>query len=206
MAAKRKARPTDRKRERPGEYVGFRSPPALKTKLEEVARAAGRSLSSEAQFRLEKSFEREPLALDALDLAFGRPIAGIALLIASCLRTASLRASHKLSASPALPGDEISNPQVRREALLCARAVIDWLAERTDPTGASNIGEVVGAGFTDWLEKGAPPSNSELANISERLDPLLKTVIETVTMVGQGKLSAGPEGTTKLSTPKRGNA
>lgn len=62
MAEAKKARSRKapgKTRDRPGEYVGFRSPPELKAKLEDAAKGAGRSLSSEAQFRLEQSFERE---------------------------------------------------------------------------------------------------------------------------------------------------
>jgi hypothetical protein len=41
-------------------YVGFRAPPALKSQLEAAARANGRSLSTEAQVRLERSFLGPP--------------------------------------------------------------------------------------------------------------------------------------------------
>ena len=88
MAQKTKARPEKQpapKRERPGEYVGFRSPTNLKEKLERAAKAASRSLSSEAQFRLERSFDRENLLTDALDLAYGPRTAALVLMIAEAM-------------------------------------------------------------------------------------------------------------------------
>ncbi len=54
-------RPVGRPRTRnikgvPGDYVGFRAPRELKEQLEKSAAKNGRSLSSEAQFRLNQSF------------------------------------------------------------------------------------------------------------------------------------------------------
>jgi hypothetical protein len=69
-------------RERSGEYVGFRSPAALKEKLEKAAASANRSLSSEAQFRLERSFNEES-TIDAL--LGGRETRQVALAVAVAL-------------------------------------------------------------------------------------------------------------------------
>ena len=52
--------PADGKQAR-GDYVGFRSSSSLKAKLEQAAKASGRSLSGESQFRLEQSFRDETL-------------------------------------------------------------------------------------------------------------------------------------------------
>lgn len=64
------------KRDRPGEYVGFRASPALKKKLERAAKAAGRSLSTETQMRLEQSF-RDDRMLAAVNDFDDRVIAAI---------------------------------------------------------------------------------------------------------------------------------
>jgi hypothetical protein len=62
MTEKRRAgRPKTRADEAPGEYVGFRAPRSLKQQLAAAAVAAGRSLSTEAQARLERSFSQENL-------------------------------------------------------------------------------------------------------------------------------------------------
>lgn len=49
-------RPLTSSKSKAGEYIGFRSPKDLKEKLEQAAQASGRSLSTEVQFRLERSF------------------------------------------------------------------------------------------------------------------------------------------------------
>jgi hypothetical protein len=61
---KRIGRPT--KPPKPGERVtlGLRVTPEIKNKLEKAAMEKGRSLSQEAEFRLERSFEREALGTE----------------------------------------------------------------------------------------------------------------------------------------------
>ncbi len=49
------------KRVRTGAYCGFRCPADLKNQLETAAKANGRSLSTEIQFRLEVTFVRAPV-------------------------------------------------------------------------------------------------------------------------------------------------
>ena len=57
--------------ERKGDYVGFRSPRQLKERLTKSALACGRSLSTEAQFRLEVSFRDDDVVTQALDRLWG---------------------------------------------------------------------------------------------------------------------------------------
>lgn len=61
--------------------------PALKERLDAAAEAGGRSQSQEAEFRLERSFEREALLTDVLALAFGERTAGITIMLAAVLET-----------------------------------------------------------------------------------------------------------------------
>lgn len=169
MASKRKA---SSKRERPGDYVGFRSPADLKQRLANAAENAGRSLSSEAQFRLERSFEREDLLNDTLDLAFGKPIAGVLMLLGTAMKQAALRQSYKTGAGNALPGDEILETEPRTQAFLAARLIIENFAPPKPLGTKGSMGEVVAAGWLDWLEKPAASSNRQLSEIRERLIPI----------------------------------
>ena len=57
----RRGRPPDDGRDAKCTYVGFRAPLALKSQLEAAALVNGRSLSYEAQIRLEQSFREETL-------------------------------------------------------------------------------------------------------------------------------------------------
>lgn len=81
-----------------GDYVGFRSPRELKKQLELVAASAGRSLSTETQFRLVQSLRAEAALDEALHLAFGEG-AQLLLLIGRALR-----------AAPPLAGLSIDSP------------------------------------------------------------------------------------------------
>jgi hypothetical protein len=68
---RRTGRPKTTIREKPGEYIGFRAPSELKAALETTATAAGRSLSTEVQFRLAQSFRGGETLDDALQMAYG---------------------------------------------------------------------------------------------------------------------------------------
>lgn len=52
-------------------YIGFRAPLTLKQKLDVAAAENGRSLSTEVQFRLERSLDRQQLIAEVLDLVLG---------------------------------------------------------------------------------------------------------------------------------------
>src|SRR5437868_12650617 len=79
-AARRVGRPRTRS-DGPGDYVGFRAPRELKERLEAAASRNGRSLSTEAQIRLERSFEKQSLLSEALELAYGPRLAGVLFLL-----------------------------------------------------------------------------------------------------------------------------
>jgi hypothetical protein len=74
---KRIGRPT--RPPKPGERVtlGLRVTAELKNRIEGAANEKGRSLSQEAEFRLERSFDREELLPEVLTLAYGKPMAKV---------------------------------------------------------------------------------------------------------------------------------
>jgi len=97
-------RPRTREDEPAGEYVGFRAPRALKAQLVEAAAREGRSLSTEAQFRIQQTFDFQKLLPQLLDLAYGKETAGLLLLLGQILRRIQFITEHiqKLdSADPA---------------------------------------------------------------------------------------------------------
>src|SRR5690242_15151997 len=61
---------------------------ALKLSLEAAASRKGRSLSEEIEFRLERSLEEERHLVDALELGFGRQVAGVMLAIGHVMKEA----------------------------------------------------------------------------------------------------------------------
>jgi hypothetical protein len=88
-AAKRRVgRPTTRKRERPGAYVGFRAPELLKNALEAAAVAAGNSLSTETQLLLRQALHARSTLPEALAMAYGETNAELLALFGEILRAA----------------------------------------------------------------------------------------------------------------------
>jgi hypothetical protein len=87
---KKRGRP--RKAPEPGTRVslGLKVTPTIKNKLDEAAEASGRTQSQEAELRIERSFEREALLGEALNLSYGPNLAGIALLIADVMHHAGV--------------------------------------------------------------------------------------------------------------------
>jgi hypothetical protein len=61
--------------------LGLRVTPEMKARLDAAAELAGRSQSQEAEFRLERSFDRGDLLPDVLSLAYGRQMAGILMML-----------------------------------------------------------------------------------------------------------------------------
>src|SRR5262245_43088405 len=76
-----------RREPRPGERIqlGVRVTPEAKRRLEKAAAEFGRSISQEAELRLERSFDRDDLLNEVLSLAYGRQVAGILMLLGSVL-------------------------------------------------------------------------------------------------------------------------
>jgi hypothetical protein len=74
----------------PGERVGLslRVTPKTKRALDKSAATLGRSLSQEAEARLEQSFRNEDLLPQVLDLAYGREGAGLLMMIGLCIPVA----------------------------------------------------------------------------------------------------------------------
>ena len=70
--AKRVGRPIKEVEEGERAALSLRVRPMIKKKLEEAADLNGRSLSQEAEFRLEHTFDRESLLSEVIKLAFGK--------------------------------------------------------------------------------------------------------------------------------------
>jgi len=109
MESKRIGRPT--KATVPGERVslGLKVTSNIKKRLDKAARASGRTQSQEAEFRLERSFDHQDLLQNAMELAYGRPLAGVLLILAKAIKgagenaafgAATVSSSHTLDGPP----------------------------------------------------------------------------------------------------------
>jgi hypothetical protein len=88
MAQARIGRPP--KSPTPGERIGMslRVTPEMKNQLERAALANGRSLSQEAEFRLQQSFRDDDLLPRLLAAAYGPRLAGVLMMIGSAMSAA----------------------------------------------------------------------------------------------------------------------
>ena len=85
--ARKKIGGPPKRQPKPGEKaaITLRMAPDLKRRLDAAAEGNGRSQSQEAEFRLERSFDRNDLLSEALTLAYGRELAGLLLLLGAAL-------------------------------------------------------------------------------------------------------------------------
>jgi len=115
---RRGRRPKDQKRL----PLSIRITPALRARLLSAAAANGRSVTQEAELRLEQSVDQERSLIDALELGFGRQVAGLMLAIGYLIK----------DVPPARrPGDIgwLSNPEVLRAIV----ESINLLLQAIDP-------------------------------------------------------------------------
>lgn len=131
MDGKRKAgRPTTAAKEGEKATLGIRASARLKGQLMAAAAVTGRSLSAEAEIRLEQSFEEQRHLLHALAAVFGDRIAGLLLEIGAVLdaiaRHRSFRA-HSIGPQADLTDDPFRYDQ--------AMQAVARLLERARPPG-----------------------------------------------------------------------
>ena len=105
--------------------VGFRVAPALRTALEDAARAKGRSLSQEAESRLEASFARGALLDDALELAYGKRLAGLLMLLGEAMGAVGSTVAFVMDRTPKALAAWADEPAAFNEALDCAIAILE---------------------------------------------------------------------------------
>ena len=111
-------RPKDQKRL----PLSIRITPALRTRLVSAAAANGRSITQEAELRLEQTVDQERSLVDALELGFGRQVAAVMLTIGYVIK--GMQPDRR-------PGDIgwLSDPEVFREII----DSINLLLQAIDP-------------------------------------------------------------------------
>jgi hypothetical protein len=98
----RAGRPTTTPKEREKATLGIRASAMLKRRLDDAAKVSARSLSQEAEIRLEASFSKEDLLSQVVALAYGRQLAGLLLMLGRVMRgvgeRCALDATHSFDA------------------------------------------------------------------------------------------------------------
>jgi hypothetical protein len=129
MDAKRKAQ-RRKKDAKPAERImlGLRVTPELKRRLDDAAKHSGRSQSQEAEFRLERAFDRDDLLSEAMSLAFGRELAGVLIAVG----TAMGWARPNVRRNP--PEKWVNNPVEFDQAVRAANHILEALRPPGDPS------------------------------------------------------------------------
>jgi hypothetical protein len=145
----RGGRPRAREVDEPREFVGFTAPAHQARMIEAAAKANGRSKSLECSTRLARSFERQELLPDALQLTFGRGLAAAILLVGSAMNNAGRRCAAAAAGSLDAQDTWMRHPYAFDQATRAARFVLKGLR----PAGVVEMPKVDSA----WL--GAPPEH-----------------------------------------------
>src|SRR4051812_29559407 len=98
-AKRGRGRPAAPEAERRRSNLSLRVRTETRSALEEAAAQNGRSLSEEAELRLDYTVRAEQGAEQLLDFAYGRPLSGLLLLMARVLREAGSNAGFATSYS-----------------------------------------------------------------------------------------------------------
>jgi TraY domain len=111
--------------------IGVRISPALRGNLEKAAARSGRSLTQEAELRLERSFERQDILAEALTLAFDRHTAGLVMVLARAMEATGRVGSFISNESLKSHANWRNDPFAYQEATLA----VDAIMKAFRPTG-----------------------------------------------------------------------
>jgi hypothetical protein len=160
--------------------LGLRVSPDLKEKLDAAAEHTGRSQSTEAAVRLERSFDRQDLLSDALTLAFGQELAGLLMMLGHVMGPSGYVTVHQKERSllPFSLGQWTYDPAAYDQAVQGAMRVLNALRPPGEvPKPAADRGvqiadqmiRAVGGGPIDTIPKLAAPKICELlGSIADR--------------------------------------
>lgn len=121
---------------RPGERVpmSFRVTPEFKRMLDDASAKSGKSLSQEVEARLEQSFRDEQHLEQALELIYGKALAGILTILGDVMQRVGARAvtaSHPPNAVE--NGDWLADPYAFDQASKAAGVILDAIRPEGDP-------------------------------------------------------------------------
>jgi hypothetical protein len=169
----RAGRPTTVPKKGEKATLGIRASADLKRRLDNAAKASARSLSQEAEIRLEASFRSQDLLSQVLQLSYGRQLAAVLMMIGRAMRPAGERSALDATHSYDVVERWLEVPYAANQAILAATMVL----EACRPPGRREFPEeIAGApvrgGDRDRLERrGAIIAEQVLRAIVERNAP-----------------------------------
>ncbi len=164
------------RRPEPGERfpVSFRVTAEVKLKLDEAAKASGRSQSQEAETRLEQSFRNEEILLKCLDFAYGQDATAIAILIAHLIHVGAAQAEYAVSNETGSRPNWISDAYAFEQVSDTVRLLLASLAPEGDPRppgSGSPARSAVEAVFRPSVDLGIRYARHELSALDHRRPP-----------------------------------
>lgn len=159
--------------------IGLRLPERLRAKLEQSAKRNDESLNREIVNRLERSFDRQDLLIEALTLAYGGHVAGRLLMIGRAMQEAGRLAA--AAANPRTSPDLwVQQPFAYRQAMKAVMMVLFDFRPEGDPAAPKTtwlpddikvelIGSHVAKSLTESVKGKASPEHRKFAAIVREL-------------------------------------
>jgi len=127
-----RGRPAAPEGKRRDENLTLRVRAEVKEALERQATKSGRSLSAEAGVWMEQALLSEGVIDQALDLAFGRQVAGLVLLLARVVRDAGAHAAFMATSTMDGAANWLSNPYAVAQVSTAVAAVFEAIQPEGD--------------------------------------------------------------------------
>jgi hypothetical protein len=109
--------------------IGVRVSPAMQARLSDAAQDSGRSLTQEAEMRLEHSFDRQDLLSEVLVTAFGRRPAGLLLMMARAFADAGTVAGRLVDPTATEVKDWTESKWAVQQAMIALNKAVEWKTE-----------------------------------------------------------------------------
>lgn len=157
-------------------HLGVRVAADLKDQLDAVARTTGRSLSQETELRLARSFERQGLLMEALELRFGPYLAGLLVTMGGAMANVLRTVGYEPTTNTSWPMDAEARCSIENVAyLVLASLPTPEMPEDETPSSIALEAVVNAIASTrDQLESLAPN------NIGKGADSLTLAVMEAL--------------------------
>ena len=129
----------------PGKRVslGLKVTSDIKKRLDDAARASGRTQSQEAEARLERSFDRQELLPQVLGLTYGRQLAAMLLMLGDAMKaTGEIASASAVRPSALLEGTQkwFDIPYAYDQAVRAANTILEALRPAGDPQSPKHKG------------------------------------------------------------------
>jgi hypothetical protein len=113
---------------------------SVKKRLEERAATEGRSLSEEIEVRLDRSFERQDILPQVLELAYGRKLAALLQILGRAMSGVGQRAMFEQTHSLPSPDDWFSDPFAFDQVIWAVETILQGICPPGDRSFKPPIG------------------------------------------------------------------